>query len=187
MALIVFLRNSHSILGHLRVHIYEVRRNHRYLLVTQLEGIALNGRKLLRQAHRTPERVLELAQLRRLNDVAVTVDIQMLIREDHGQLLSAAVRVRRALHLLALVVWVVVQWRCLRREAIDRTAKLIENHVVIAKLTAALAAMTLAVFANEARRVAAAVLGVVHRATGDACERRLSVVQVADLINVFDG
>ena len=42
LTLIVFLSDSYSVLGHLRIHVYQVCRDYRDLLVAQLEGISLN-------------------------------------------------------------------------------------------------------------------------------------------------
>lgn len=72
------------------------------------------------------------------------------------------------------------------RKPIDRPAKLIERHLIIAILTATLSPMTLAVVSREPSRIAAAVLGVVHRAAGHTCQGWLPVVQVANIVHALD-
>ena len=107
------LRHVHEGLGvlksgharrHTRIHGDQVSRDHLdFLLVTQFERVALYGRKLRGHAHGTAQCVGKLAHLRGLNDVCVAILIQVLIREDHRELLPSGC-IGRTLDLLVLVV-----------------------------------------------------------------------------------
>lgn len=137
---------------------------------------------MLSTLHRTAKSVIIFDHLWRLHDIVCCVQIR--VGEHLRQLLSASGNVRWTLYLLICQVRIIIQWRHLCCESIYWPTKLVKG-LIITVLATTLSPVAMTVVALESSNCTLVFVIVMHRSAVNACQARLAIAEVPDIVELF--